>query len=187
MRLVASMFMKPRILIARMVCLGLFGLILATYWQVRPYMGGISESWETSNPTFRLRIDRHTEEDAWVGGAYYVFQSAPSGSESWHKIMTFRHDDPNPIPRDQVRFVNDQVAFVFMGWMYAVTNNGGRSWFVWNAERDLPNWDCCNYRLIATVNIEASGTGTMILNPIPQRQGEVRQLHTKDFGQHWDL
>jgi hypothetical protein len=185
--------MKRRILIAGMACIAVFGLILAANWQVvsmlisRPYMGSVSESWETSNRTFRLRINRHSEENAWVGGAYYVFQSARSDSESWHEIMTFRHDDPNPIPRDQVRFLNDQVAFVFMGWMYAVTTDDGRSWSVWNAEKDLPKWDCCNYRLISTVNIDANGTGTMILSPIPQRQGEVPALRTKDFGQHWSL
>jgi hypothetical protein len=95
--------------------------------------------------------------------------------------------DPNPIARDQVRFVNAQVGYAFMGWMYAVTTDGGRNWSVWNAEKDLPKWDCCNYRLISAVNIDVNGSGTMILNPIPQRQGEVRQLHTKDFGHHWNL
>jgi hypothetical protein len=149
-------------------------------------MGAVSETWETSNQTFRLRIDRR-DENVWTSGAYYVFQSAPAGSDSWREIMVFRHDDPNPIPRDQVRFLNEQVGFVFMGWMYAVTTNGGASWSTWNAERDLPRWLCRNYRLIAAVNMQADGTGTMILNVITERQGEVPQLHTKDFGKHWNL
>jgi len=153
-----------------------------------PRMGGVVESWETSNQTFKLRVDSHKEEGGFgpVSGDYYVFRSAPSVSDAWHDIMTFRHDDPVPIPRDQVRFVNDRVGYVFMGWMYAVTTDGGATWSVWNAEKDLPTWDCCNYRLIGSVNIEAGGTGTMALNPIPQRQGEVPRLSTKDFGRHWN-
>jgi hypothetical protein len=154
-----------------------------------PRMGNVAESWETSNQTFKLRVDRHAEGGSFgpVAGAYYVFRAAPSGSDSWHDIMTFRHDDPVPIPRDQVRFVNDRVGYIFMGWMYAVTTDGGVTWSVWNAQTDLPQWACCNYRLIGSVKVEPDGTGTMILNPIPQRQSEVPQLHTNDFGRHWNL
>src|SRR5688572_16489059 len=144
--------MKRKVLIAICSLAAVVGLILAINWPVvsmlvyGPYMGPVNESWDTSNNVFRIRVERHAEVNTFVGGAYYVFQSAPAGSDSWQKILTFRHDDPNPIPRDQVRFVNDQVAFVFMGWMYAVTKDGGGSWSVWNAEKDLPQWDCCNYR-----------------------------------------
>jgi hypothetical protein len=185
--------MKRKFLIVIVVLTAVVGLFVAVNRHVismlvfGPYMGRVIESWETSNQTFKVRVDSHAEENTFVGGAYYVFRSAPSGSDAWREIMTFRHDDPNPIPRDQVHFVNDRVGYVFMGWMYAVTTDSGASWTVWDAEKDLPKWDCCNYRLIATVKIEASGTGTMILDPIHQRQGEVRQLHTKDFGQHWNL
>jgi hypothetical protein len=99
--------------------------------------------------------------------------------------MTFRHDDPVPIPRDQVRFVSDQIGFVFMGWMYAVSTDGGKKWSVWNAEHDLPNWECCNYRLITDVTIAGNGSGVMRLSPIRDRRGEVPELHTSDYGRHW--
>ncbi|MBA2734700.1 MAG: hypothetical protein H0U54_17700 [Acidobacteria bacterium] len=175
----------PAIIIALAIIILAVGFLLRSF---RPSIGEITESWETSNQTFKVKIDRHAEQNGgFVAGAYYVFQSAPSTSNNWREIMTFRHDDPNPIPRDQVRFVNDRVGYVFMGWMYAVTTDGGATWSVWNAQTDLPKWDCCNYRLIGSVNIVPDGTGTMILNPIPQRQGEVPQLHTNDFGQHWNL
>jgi len=185
--------MKRKVLIAVSSLGVVVGLILAINWPVvsmlvyGPYMGPVNESWNTSNNVFRIRVERHAEFNAFVGGAYYVFQSAQAGSDSWQKVFTFRHDDPNPIPRDQVRFVNDQVGFVFMGWMYAVTTDGGASWSVWNAETDLPKGICCNYGLIASVNLQPDGRGTMILDPIPKRQGELPQLHTKDFGQHWNL
>ncbi len=103
------------------------GLITATNWKFillfvsGPYTGSVTQSWETSNQTFKLRIDKHSEENAFLAGAFYVFQSTSSGSDSWQQIMVYRHDDANPIPRDQVRFVTDHAGFVFMGWMYAVT------------------------------------------------------------------
>jgi hypothetical protein len=111
----------------------------------------------------------------------------PTGSDAWRDITTFRHDDAVPIPRDQIRFVNNRVAFVFMGWIYAVTTDGGATWSVWDAGNDLPNWQCCNYRLITDVKLNVDGTGTMTLNPIQDRPGEVPQLRTKDFGRHWTV
>jgi hypothetical protein len=149
-------------------------------------MGAIAETWETMNGSFKIRVDRHNEENGGsVAGAYYVFRSAAVGSDNWRDVMTFRHDDPNPIPRDQLRFVNDRVGFVFMGWMYAVTSDGGANWSVWDAGNDLPSWQCCNYRLISDVQLNADGTGTMTLRPIQDRRGEVPLLRTKDFGRHW--
>jgi len=73
-----------------------------------------------------------------------------------------------------------------MGWMFAVTTDGGATWSVWDAKKDLPNWQCCNYGLIKDVRLDSKGTGVMILNPIPQRRGEVPELHTNDFGRHWN-
>ena len=151
-----------------------------------PFMGEVVEAWEAPNQAFRVRINQHAERGMIpVAGAYYVFQSAPPGSDSWREVMTFRHDDPVPLPREQVRLINDRVGYVFMGWMYAVTTDGGASWSVWDAGKDLPDWECCNYRLIKDVRFAADGTGVMILDPIPQRRGEVPELHTSDFGRHW--
>lgn len=154
-----------------------------------PHIGDTVESFETWNHSFKLRVDRHAEVGTFmpvVAGAYYVFRSAPVGSGAWHDIMTFRHDDPNPIPRDQVRFLNERVGFVFMGWMYAVTTDAGATWSVWDSSRDLPQWQCCNYRLIQDVHLQPDGTGSMTLNVIPGR-GEVTSLRTKDFGRHWSV
>jgi len=68
--------------------------MLASHLQV----GALAESWETSNQLFRVRVDRHYEENGgFVPGAYYVFRSAPTGSDAWHDFMMFRHDDPVPI------------------------------------------------------------------------------------------
>ncbi|HEV2664040.1 MAG TPA: hypothetical protein VG324_03975, partial [Blastocatellia bacterium] len=95
------------------------------------YPGEIRETYETSNHAFRVRVNSHAEKNGgFVGGAYYVFQSAQIGSDRWRDIMVFRHDDPDPIPRDQIRFVYESTGYVFMGWMYAVTTDKGASWSV---------------------------------------------------------
>jgi|SRR5215475_13334149 len=153
----------------------------------RPQPGEITETYETANQSFKIRVNRHAEiNGGFVGGAYYVFQSAAIGSDSWQKVMTFRHDDPVEIQRDHLRFINNQIGYAFMGWTYAVTTDSGHSWFVWNAEKELPRWQCCNYRLIEEVNLAEDGKGTMKLSPIPGRSGEVHELQTMDYGKHWN-
>jgi hypothetical protein len=147
----------------------------------------IIEAWETTNNTFKVCVTAYAEENGgFVPGAYYVFRSTRIGSDEWQEIMTFRHDDPVPISRKQVQFVNEKIGYAFMGWMYAVTTDGGGNWSVWRAEKDLPNWHCCNYKLIQEVHLAPNGVGTMKLKPIQQREGEVPELHTRDFGQHWN-
>jgi hypothetical protein len=167
------------------LCGAIGGCMLFTHSQ-----GGtkVNETWETANSAFKIRVTSYAEENGGiVAGAFYVVRSSAARSDDWQEIMTFRHDDPVAIPREQVRFVNDRIGYVFMGWKYAVTTDAGSKWSVWSAEKDLPNWQCCNYRLIQDVRIAPDGTGTMILNPIPQRRGEVPELRTKDYGQHWEL
>ncbi|HLL72022.1 MAG TPA: hypothetical protein VK363_11345 [Pyrinomonadaceae bacterium] len=163
----------------------LIALIVAVVGISKPWIGGVIETWETQHGSVKVRVENRAENIAWLPGAYYVFQSSLPGSNSWREIMTFRHDDPGRIPRENVRFVNEQLGYVFMGWMFAVTTDGGSTWSVWDAEKDLPNWDCCNYGLIKDVRIEADGRGVMILDSSPQRRGEVPELRTNDFGQHW--
>jgi hypothetical protein len=68
--------------------------------------------------------------------------------------------------------------------VFAVTSNSGSSWSVWSADKDLPNWQCCNYSLAKDMRLEPDGTGVMIIDPIPQRRGEAPESRTKDYGQH---
>ncbi len=189
MRLTLSMLKRPWV-IALAVLAILFGVFVAATWPVAlmflpSRIGAIAETWETSNGSFRIRVDAHLEENGgFVPGAYYVFWSAPPGSDRWSKVMTFRHDDPIPIRRNQVRFVNDQVAFAYMGWMFASTADAGATWSVWDARTDSPKW-CCNYELIEDVRLEPDGTGTMTLKPVQNPRGEKPELRTKDYGRHW--
>lgn len=144
----------------------------------------INERWETRNETFKVRVTAYAEENGgFVGGAYYVFESTPLGSDTWREIMTFRHDDPVPIPREHVRFVNDRVGYVFMVYKYAVTTDGGATWQTWDIVGDLPEWQN-NRAAIKDVKISENGVGVMSLNPFSDRP-KVTELFTKDYGRHW--
>ena len=185
----------PRILLmARMikwllvisVCLAI-GLLL---W-ILPFFfagpsGRILETREFRSGEHRVVVTAYAEKNSFVPGAYYVFE-AVDDSGNKREIMTFRHDDPVPISKSGVVFLNNDIIYVFMGWMYAVTTDGGLSWQVWSADKDLPGWECCNYELIQNVRIAPDGTGRMMLKPIPRRRGEVPELHTRDYGRHWSV
>jgi hypothetical protein len=130
-------------------------LICALYALLLPKRGKVIERWQTGNDAFEIRVTAYSERPSLpgLGGAYYVFESKTVGSDRWVEALTFRHDTPVEIPRDQVRLVNDQIGYVFMGWMYSVTTDAGATWKVWNAEDDLPGWQCCNYNLIQDVRV----------------------------------
>ena len=165
--------------------------LLVTLLFVGPQMGGkqgkLVEKWETRSGTLEMRVIAREEMGTYMRGTFYNFESRHVGSSTWQQVMTFRHDDRPAIPTDHIQFVNDQIAYVFMGWMYAVTIDGGANWSVWDATTDLLSWQCCNYGLIDQVAIESDGAGTMKLRPIEGRSGEVSQLHTSDFGRHWSV
>lgn len=146
----------------------------------------INERWETSNKTFKVRVTAYAEENGgFVGGAYYVFESTPLGSDTWREIMTFRHDDPIPIPREHVRFLNDQIGYVFMVYKYAVTTDGGATWQTWDIVSDLLDWQN-NRAAIKDVKIDENGAGVMNLDPFSDRP-KVTELFTKDYGLHWTV
>ena len=165
----------------------MLALTITAFKLLRPLTGEVTEIWETTNHVFSVRVERRAEKITFgLAGAYYVFQSASANRDDWHEVFTFRHDDPVQIPREQVRFVNERVGYIFMGWNYAVTTDAGASWSVWDARRDLPDEECCNYGLIETVNVAPDGRGAMTLDLIRRRGTDVSKLYTTDFGRHWD-
>jgi hypothetical protein len=162
-------------------------LIVLGFEQVlapRKLVGDAFEQWETSRGRFKLRVTAYHEFSQWEPGGYYVFESASRGSSQWRKVMNFRHDDAVPIPRGHIQFVNDQTGYVFMGWKYAVTIDGGLTWGI--SEPTCCHSGCrSNYELIKDVQISATGTGQMALNPIALPPGASSLLYTRDYGLHW--
>ena len=133
---------------------------------------------------FDIKAERKLEKCSFVPGAYFVFSSRQGSSENWREIMTFRHDDPTNITDKNIQIVNNKIAFVFTGWKAAVTSDAGKTWNLWDAEKDIPNWKGVNYGLIEEIRMSENGEGIMTLNPIPDRN-EPKQLFTSDFGRTW--
>jgi hypothetical protein len=146
----------------------------------------VVETWETTNNHIKIRVTAYKQKSVEPAGTYYTFESVKKEFLlDAREIMTFRHENQVLIPRDQIHFVNDQFAYVFMGWMYAVTTDRGYTWSVWDAERDLPNWQCCNYDFIKEIQMGADGAGTMRLSLNSQEISPVQELYTQDYGRHW--
>ncbi len=167
-------------------------LFVAKYWLILaiiiigPYKGPQFETWQSQNASFQIRVDAfHEANGGFVPGAYYTFFSAPVGSNDWKEVMTFRHDDPIDIRKSQVQFVSDGVGFVYMGWMFASTNDGGQSWTVWDACKKAPDLKSCNYEGIKAVELNSDGKGRMTVDPIPG-VSPLPVLRTDDFGRSWN-
>ena len=122
-------------------------------------------------------------EDVEPPGIYYSLDTYNPSTEMWESLIVIRKDSKIEIPHDQVKLVNDQVVFAFLGWMYVVTTDGGKTWSKWDAENSLSGWQCCDSQLIKNVDIEPNGSGKMVLRLIKQQE---KILYTKDYGKSWD-
>ncbi|MCA1630411.1 MAG: hypothetical protein LC785_11700 [Acidobacteria bacterium] len=156
----------------------------------KPKMGNIVETWQAENQNLKLRIVMRQERCFAVCGAYYTFLSAPVGSDSWREIFTAHHDDPNPIPRENLRFVNPQIGYVFFGSKYAVTTDAGKSWMVWDAWDANKSMQFEKYKLypaVVDVSVESDGRGRMRLYSITDKATNKPELQTADYGRSWQL
>jgi hypothetical protein len=154
--------------------------------------GNVIETWETTNGYFKIRVVAY-EERALLGGlpgALYVYSSSLAKEDSWTEVMVFRHDDKPPIPRDNLGFVSDQTGYIFMNWRYDVTTDAGKTWSVWDAAKNIPDWDGgYKYGGIRHVTLSPDGNGLMVMRPNddPRRKDIVdNRFRTNDFGRHWD-
>ena len=81
--------MKRVVLIIAGVVALIIGVVIVLNWPlvsmlvIGPYAGPVTESWQTSGQTLQVRIDVHPEQNSFLPGAYYVFRSAPVGSDAW--------------------------------------------------------------------------------------------------------
>src|SRR5262249_1169731 len=118
---------------------------------------------------------------------YYTFTMTRNvdDQERARIIFNILPDEAVPLSTNLVNIISDKIAYVYLGWMYSVTLDGGKTWHLWDAERNLPGWDCCNPGLIQEINLSDQGSGVMTLRPDPNKPESQVSLHTDDFGQHW--
>ena len=162
-------------------------IVLLDRFYQPPGKGPLVKSTEYTGP-FIVRINKYLETGGIIqamNGAYFEFQSEPTVSHQPVNIMTFRHDDPIDIPNDSVHFVSDKVGFVFMGWNYAVTSDGGSNWTVYDARNFLRDNQRCGYNCIQEISISPDGSGSLTINLIASPRQTVT-LDSNDFGSHWE-
>ncbi|HMT07494.1 MAG TPA: hypothetical protein PKA82_05780 [Pyrinomonadaceae bacterium] len=181
--------MKKIVLIS--VVLGIIAFVVIKYWWILSvillpaYKGDNFESWQTGNENFQIRVEAfHESNGGFVPGAFYQFASITTDTTEWKQIMTFRHDDPIQIERHKAHLVDDNVGFVFMGWMFASTADAGKTWTTWNACDKAAAFKVCNYQGIREVQMLPDGSGVMTLSTRPETEPSPK-LVTKDFGRTW--
>jgi hypothetical protein len=116
------------------VCLAVM-ILHGCHLQDRP----IIDRWQTSNNAVEIRVTEYEEKRFPLSKFCYVFEASQRKSAESREIMTECTDDAIPIPRDQVRLLSEQTAYLFMVYKYAITTNGGDSWFVWEADEATNN------------------------------------------------
>lgn len=93
-------------------------------------------------------------------------------------------DDDTTIPRNQVRVVSEEAAYIFMEDKYAVTTNGGASWHVWNVKDGVSKIEYPGQFFITEVAVNPDGTGTLTVVPRSSDR-QALKLKTEDFGHSW--
>jgi len=142
------------------------------------------DRWETKGPSFALRVTEFEDSRFPLSKFKYVFEAKPDGSDEWREIMTANTDDDTPIPREQVRFISNQVTYVFMTDQYAVTTDEGRSWSIWKANDHISNVQYPGQFVIKEVLLNADGNGTLTVTSRSADE-QTRQFQTGDFGRSW--
>ena len=165
-------------MILLVICLVAFGYACNSQDSV------ILERWETSNHPLAIRVTEYQEKHFPLSKFRYVFEAKSPGSGEWREIMTTRTDDDIQIPREQVRFINDQAAYVFMVNKYAITTNVGNSWSTWTVDSQITNGKYPGQFLIKEALVNLDGSGTLILVS-RSADGQNMQFQTDDFGHSW--
>ena len=144
----------------------------------------ILDRWETNATAFALRVTEFQEKGFALSKFRYVFEAKPNGSQEWSEIMSTITDDDVPIPRDQVRFINDRTADLFMTDKYAVTTNGGKTWSIWTANDHVGKLDYPGQFFIKEVLVNPDGNGTLVVSS-RSADRHTMPFRTEDFGYTW--
>lgn len=150
------------------------------------------DEFEVAGATFRIRVSAyHDSATLALPGTIYVFRSAPLNSENWQEILTYKADEPVLIKDDHIRFVQDHIAYAYLGNYYLVTIDNGNKWFIWDANKELPVQQIMQqhnlFPAIKAVEMQSDGRGTMTLYPYLNKAEKGPNLKTSDYGYHWSI
>ncbi len=163
------------------------GLFLILYYVFKVEKGELFESYTFEGSNLKIKVEARHQEGFMliVPGAYYDYGARRNDSDTWIPIFTFLFDDPIDIPKNQIKEINEQVIYAFIGWMYAVTTDGGKNWHSWNGNPKLAQFANTGYGFIDKIQMDPNGLGAM---KIRKHRGSVRsvELYSKDFGKTWE-
>lgn len=146
----------------------------------------IIESWETGNQRLKVRVTSHLQKGIFpiMGSTYHVFESSNNGE--WMEIITVRHDDPRiPIDKNSVKFVNEDICFIYSGSGFAVTTDVGNTWTLWDGRKHNYLDKQIHYGVIKQAEIRNDGNGEMMIWVYPPSKDNCQTLLTKDYGRSW--
>jgi hypothetical protein len=152
-----------------------------------PGQGPVLEEWETHNAKFKVRVQRRADLYG-IMSYWYVFQSAQKDSTRWREITRHLYDEPDALPKKQIRFVTKDVGYLFFQLKYAVTVDSGNTWTVFDFGNN-PSFkpEDLDYSRIADVEIQPEGTGKLTMFKYDITHGRSTLFFTYDYGQHWVL
>jgi hypothetical protein len=173
---------KLAITVGTLVVLALF--LYGIHQALETRKGRVFETYLYEAKNFKIKVEARHEEGllVWLPGAYYDYLGNTKDSTTWTPIFTLLVDHPVEISKDRIKVVNDNTAYLFDWWMYAITTDGGKSWQTWDGYRTVSQHSGLAYGSIDKVNMDASGAGTM--RTINQ-EGILSKLYTKDYGKTW--
>jgi hypothetical protein len=120
-----------------------------------------------------------------------IRESSRSGSDDWAEILTVTTEGRLDALQ-RIHFLNDRTAYLSAQWQFAVTIDGGDTWRVWDAYRELRSLGV-SYQgpYIRSASLSPDGNGSLVVIDAWWSAAEfseakhLQQLHTRDFGQHW--
>ena len=146
----------------------------------------VLETWETTNQSLKVRIKKFDErQSVLLPHTYFALEAAAVGSDEWHEVMSWRSDDPIPIPSQQVKVLNNQVVYAFANPTYVATTDAGHTWSTWDLAKDGPRLPYPKQAWVKEVHVSSDGNGRMILNYRSNVGFALAELTTTDYGVHW--
>jgi hypothetical protein len=146
--------------------------------------GKLYDSFTFNDDNISIRINALYDYSQLVTGGLFQFEYKEENKNTWKKLLEFRFDDPINIPKDIIKKIDHNKYYFYIGWIYAVSVDGGNNWIKTNILDIIPKKEQINYKLIKDVYIFDNGIGTMELDPI---RVKITKLNTDDYGISWKI
>ena len=120
-------------------------------------------------------------------GGIVRYEHRADDQSEWIAITSFRLPTLDPIPPDQIRFLDAQRAYFFHEFVFGITIDGGHTWVIrGRPARSAVTGTRLVYHRIDHVLIAPDGVGTMSVSAYPGQPPPLAvDLVTADFGVTW--